>query len=135
MPDLDCAEQGLAMSRHAFTTTVTLDTFAQERGWFDKPDLSVAILKLDVEGKEPQIIEGSKRLLRSGIVENVLTEFRRLSRSTIQEAIYTLLETGYTLVDAEKGKVGQDEARMILQGVEKKLHGTGTNVDLWFQRQ
>lgn len=32
------------LTHQAFTTTVALDAFAQERGWLDKPDLSIAIL-------------------------------------------------------------------------------------------
>jgi hypothetical protein len=59
------------------------------------PDLSIAILMLDVEGKEQQIIAGARRLLESGIVKNILTEFRRLGRKSMQAAIKILLDTGY----------------------------------------
>jgi FkbM family methyltransferase len=120
-------------THHAFTTTVTLDAFAQERGWFEKPDLSIAVLKLDVEGKEPQIIEGATRLLMSGIVKNILTEFRRLGRDTIQTAIKTLLDTGYTLVHMNR-RQSRAESEKILDELKNKLHGKMTNVDLWFQR-
>ena len=70
-------------THHALTTTVTLDAFAEQRGWFDTDkhkDLSIPILKLDVEGKEPMIIEGAQKLLRSGIVKNVLTSRQVKSR-------------------------------------------------------
>ena len=134
MREIEQSEMTNETSTHqAFTTTVTLDAFAQERGWFDKPDLSIAILKLDVEGKEPQIIEGARRLLESGIVKNVLTEFRRLGRQTIQTAIKTLLDTGYTLVHMNQRK-SREESEKILDDLTKALSGKMKNVDLWFQR-
>jgi FkbM family methyltransferase len=122
-------------THHAYTTTVTLDSFAQERRWFDTPGFSISLLKLDVEGKEPQIIEGAKRLLKSGIVQNILTEFRRLGRPTIQKAIATLLDSGYTLVHNEKGKVSRAEARRLLDELRHRLEGKMLNLDLWFQRE
>jgi hypothetical protein len=97
------------------------------------PDLSIAILKLDVEGKEPQIIEGARRLLESGIVKNILTEFRRLGRTPIQTAIKTLLDTGYTLVHMN-GRTSRAESEKILNDLTKALSGKMKNVDLWFQR-
>ena len=71
-------------------TTVTLDSLATQWGWIQQGTTTttdhdnknesmkwkIVILKLDVEGKEPQIIEGARQLLQSGRVENILTEFR-----------------------------------------------------------
>ena len=57
---------------------------------------SISILKIDTEGHEPQIIEGSKRLLQSGLVKNVLMEYRPATcRSAV---IDILLEAGYGIV-------------------------------------
>jgi FkbM family methyltransferase len=134
MREIEQSETTNKTSTHqALTMTLTLDAFAQERGWFDKPELSIAILKLDVEGKEPQIIEGARRLLESGIVKNILTEFRRLGRKPIQTAIKTLLDTGYTLVHMN-GRTSRAESEKILNDLTKALSGKMKNVDLWFQR-
>jgi FkbM family methyltransferase len=126
MREMEYAETSSEIStHHAFTMTVSVDAFAQERGWFDKPDLSIAILKLDVEGKEPQIIEGAMPLLKSGIVKNILTEFRRLGRETIQTAIKTLLDKGYTLVHLNRRK-SRAESEKILDDPKKALNCKGT---------
>lgn len=136
MKELDAANDTPNISaHHAFTTTVTLDTFASERGWFDKANLTISILKLDVEGKEPQIVEGAKKLLRSGIVANVLTEARRIGRPTIQQELNTLLSSGYTIVHEKEGKVSRERARVLLDDLEKEMRGKMKNVDLWFQRE
>ena len=160
---------GMLSTHHAFTTTVTLDEFAVQHGWIvrGKADgtgssnsqnrmkvpqklirsgFHVAILKLDVEGKEPLIIEGAQHLLKSGLVTNILTEFRRLGRPPVQRAIQTLLESGYTLVldDDDAGtanaatpkqrKLTQHQARKYIDDLTKQLRGKMTNVDLWFQK-
>lgn len=86
-----------------------------------------------MEGKEPQVIRGAKRLLKSGQIMNVLTEFRRLGREPIQEAITTLLESGYTLVHEEKGKLSQAESKSLLQQLTEQYKGKARNFDFWFQ--
>lgn len=165
-------------THHAFTTTITLDAFGQNLGWLPKKDKkmkknaasdwTVAILKLDVEGKEPQvrnlfyylggpqalqesplhshafslllqIIEGAKELLNSGRVLNVLTEFRRLARPNIQEAIQTLLDAGYGLVDDETEgrnarRLNRKDSQAYLDKLTEKFKGKGRNFDFWFQR-
>ena len=97
------------------------------------PGFSVSILKLDVEGKEPQIIRGAKELLQSGLVKNVLTEFRRLAREPIQEAVSTLFSSGYTLVDDVKGKLPRSEAIQLFQSMTEEYKGKQRNFDFWFQ--
>ena len=119
---------------HALTKTITLDTLAKQRGWFRKPGFEIAILKLDVEGKEPQIVEGAQKLLASGKVLNVLTEFRRLGRDHVQTALKTLLDSGFTLIHEKEGKVSIDRSRILLDELKDELSGKGKNVDLWFQR-
>lgn len=138
------AQEGLGMANdsstvtthHAFTTTVTLDAFVKHLS-----TEKIAILKLDVEGKEPQIIEGAKELLQSGRVDNVLTEFRRLGRDTIQQAIATLLAAGYTLVDDWTNgpdhppkRMSRQESVDHLTELAEKFKGNGRNFDFWFQR-
>lgn len=49
----------------------TLDTVAVRQGWLDR---KVSLMKVDVEGFEPYVFEGGKRLLREGRVENLFME-------------------------------------------------------------
>ena len=135
-------------AHHAITTTITLDSLAHELGWLENTSSSsnnwkIIILKLDVEGKEPQIIEGARQLLESGRVENVLTEFRRMSRPTIQEAIQTLHDTGYTIVDDSSSSKQNNKnytpmtrkaSEAYLQRLAAQSKGSGKNFDLWFKR-
>jgi hypothetical protein len=83
-------------------TTVTLDDFAREHGWFAAADIStpavslpkvvIAILKIDTEGHEPYVLEGAKQLLKSGLVRNVLLEYRATCRKAV---VSFLLDVGY----------------------------------------
>jgi FkbM family methyltransferase len=51
----------------------TLDAFAEERGWFEsRPE--IAIMKVDVERHEANVLVGAEKLLKSGIVQNIFTE-------------------------------------------------------------
>ncbi len=107
-------------------------TLAQEGGWYDKPDISIAILKLDVEGNELQVIELARRLLESGIVKNILTEFRRLGRKALQSAIKTLLDTGCTLVVHMNRRESRAESEKLLDDLTKAPSGKIENVALRF---
>jgi FkbM family methyltransferase len=132
---VDEVDPGDTTTNHAYTTTISLDAFAQERGWLKRPGFSIVLLKLDVEGKEPAIIDGAQKLLQSGIIKNVLTEFRRLGRSTIQKAIHTLIDAGFVIVHEERGKLSLADTKEYLEDLRKELHHKMNNVDLWFQRE
>merc|ERR1712157_677950 len=56
---------------------VSLDDFADRHGWFnaDNPT-QISFFKLDVEGYEPRIIDGSKKLFKSRMIEYFATEFK-----------------------------------------------------------
>jgi FkbM family methyltransferase len=76
---------------------LTLDAFAEERGWFDtRPN--VAILKIDVERHEANVLMGAKKLLNSRIVQNVFTEVsleQGTQKSVQKEALEVLVQAGY----------------------------------------
>ena len=61
-----------ATNSHAIQL-VKLDTFAEERGWFESRP-NIAILKVDVEGFEPAVFAGAEKLLRSKMVRNIFME-------------------------------------------------------------
>jgi FkbM family methyltransferase len=78
-------------------TTITLDDFADAYNWWEvRP--TIALLKIDVEGLEPEVIMGAKRLLQAGLVQHVLTEFRDFASSRAQQAFAILIDNGYVLV-------------------------------------
>lgn len=85
-------------------STITLDTFATEQSWLDTaaaathPKPTIRLLKIDVEGHEPEIILGAQKLLRSGLVQNILTEYRDYGSPATRRAFDILLDAGYTIV-------------------------------------
>jgi hypothetical protein len=83
----------------ALTTTVTLDQFAQDHGWYDLPDFTIPLLKLDIEGHEPNVVKGAKKLLCSGIIQNILTEFNQMERQ-----LFRLLWTVGMSLSIKKGR-------------------------------
>jgi FkbM family methyltransferase len=94
-------------------TTITLDAFAQNNGWFSSnvaKNFSIPILKIDVEGLEPQVLLGASQLLQSGLVKNVLTEFRHLNRAVSQQAFQLLFTAGYRLVDSRGVVTSREES-------------------------
>jgi FkbM family methyltransferase len=65
---------------------ITLDAFAKERGWFEsRPD--IAILKVDVEGKEANVMEGAKELLQAHLIRNIFMEVSVRTPEETQENI------------------------------------------------
>lgn len=84
-------------------STITLDTFATEQKWFDAAGATsskpkIRLLKIDVEGHEPEIIFGAEKLLKSGLVQNILTEYRDYASPKTRKAFDILLAAGYTVV-------------------------------------
>lgn len=79
---------------------VTLDTFAEERGWF-KTRPSIGFFKLDVEGYEARIMEGGKKLFKSGVVEwfsvEVKTGEKMLNKKDKRIMMEVLFKSGYEL--------------------------------------
>ena len=80
---------------------VQLDDIAQENGWLleSKAQLRIALLKVDVEGHDPQVLFGASRLLRSRRVENVFMEYScTLSeKEDMRKAADLLVSSGYTI--------------------------------------
>jgi FkbM family methyltransferase len=77
----------------------TLDMFAEERGWFEtRPE--IAIMKIDVERHEANVLVGAEKLLKSHMVQNIFTEtsLEDPERREIEAAALELLVTaGYKL--------------------------------------
>jgi hypothetical protein len=147
---------------HSVATTVTLDAFAREHGWFTDattaitspgvalPKMDIAILKIDTEGHERYILEGAEQLLRSGMVRNVLMEYRTSCRKAV---VNLLLDAGYVLIydppqDMSMTLTKHPTATMLTveasRGYIDKIHRTHALADrhgnetkyedLWFRR-
>ena len=96
----DVDETTINDEHHSKTKVISLDKWAEEHHLFDAAkagDFSIEILKVDVEGHEPQVLLGAKKLLQSGIVKHVFTECRRFGRDNVKDMIVTLLEAGFVL--------------------------------------
>lgn len=99
-------------------TTITLDTLARENHWLSpnaRQTISIPILKIDVEGLEPQVLLGATELLQSGLVRNILTEFRHLNSAVAKQAFSLLFAAGYRLV-------GRNGLLLSLPESERVLH-------------
>ena len=55
-------------------TVQTLDSMAKTLGWYDNDNDDIAILKVDVEGREVNVLEGAQSLLRSQRIHNIFLE-------------------------------------------------------------
>ena len=132
----EIVDDGSLSTNMLTTETVSLDSFFTDRGWFseEKIDRVVSILKVDIEGREPRVFLGAERLLKSGIVHNVLTEFRRFKRSAAVLALRLLVDADYFLVDEKtKLKLSRNETFEKI-AYYQKMGRTSRTFDLWFQK-
>ena len=74
---------------------VTLDSMAHDLGWFEKKG-PIVIMKVDVEGFEPSVFGGGKKLLQSGLIENILMEVTGQDDNSENENMLKLIiDSGY----------------------------------------
>jgi FkbM family methyltransferase len=77
----------------------TIDDFARERKWLESgSDVKIAILKIDIEGREPQALSGAKALLKSKVVQNVFMEISGQLEQLYIPTIRILLDAGFEIV-------------------------------------
>jgi len=77
---------------------MTLDTFAEEMGWFESRP-KIGFFKLDVEGYEPKIIKGAERLFKSRLIQMFALEMKnKLHHAHDKRAMIKIFfESGYEL--------------------------------------
>ena len=100
---------GIQQSRTEEITVGTLDNYLQAQGLGD-----VALLKLDVEGNELDVLKGGLQSLRTGIVRRVLFEFGGCnidSRTYLQDFFYLFHDLGMHLFRLTPGGYLQAIAR------------------------
>ena len=93
---------------------ITLDGFAEDSGWFagNAPDIS--IMKIDIEGYEPEAIRGASRLLKMKRIRNIFAEWSPRADKRMQgryrSMVSLLLNSGYSLHSTSNGRGIQDDA-------------------------
>jgi len=124
---------------------ITLDQFAEERGWFGDDDglqPDIALLKVDVEGLEYKVIEGAQKLLQAKIIRNIFMEVSartHAERKANEPAIRYFLQAGYRLHQTGGGRGPEDDFNFSQEKyslVEKVMNLTlaekGKQLNLWW---
>ena len=91
---------------------ITLDDFATQQGWLNtnqqlKTEANdvdrIAILNIDVEGYEANVVRGGRKLIGSGLIDNIIMEISfpldkdEVSLDNLKEITSTLLDSSYHL--------------------------------------
>mmetsp|Transcript_11254 Transcript_11254/g.17405 ORF Transcript_11254/g.17405 Transcript_11254/m.17405 type:complete len:378 (+) Transcript_11254:114-1247(+) len=124
----------------AKTKLVSLDKWAEEHGLFDNDKFSVDVLKVDVEGREPQVFMGASKLLNSGVVRNVLTECRRFGRPNVKEMMTVLFDAGFSLREPScpsihARKSPKENAESLIAWAKTTLGPNSMKtMDLWWEK-
>lgn len=126
-----------ASAREFSVTTITLDDFARDRGWFETRPY-IAIAKIDTEGHEPQILQGGLNVFKAHFVQNVLVEYRVITWEMVQRI---LLDQGYVVVehDVRTKKITQlnrTESFHYMTELTAKMTRRGKSFpfcDVWFR--
>jgi len=93
----------LADKNYSVLPLVTLDAFAESQGWVENDGENldyIAILKIDVEGLDSEVLRGARKLLAENRARNVFMEvFKRstVERQKGRESLEMLVEAGYKL--------------------------------------
>ena len=79
---------------------VTLDDMANDLGWFESDEnnepTKIVLLKVDVEGFEPSVFQGAKKLLNSSIIENIVMEMTSQKNNTNNlEMLHMIIDSGF----------------------------------------
>lgn len=134
----------------------TLDRIASERGWLSEGSTAAPIihlLKIDVEGYEPFVIRGASKLIRSGLIRNILHENTHFATTTEEalESIHTmfqgLVEAGYkihavtntggVIKKVYQTIVGPTNLRLrngTFAGSEMHQHLAKTHTNVWWKK-
>ncbi len=99
-PNFNALQKGLRKEVGSLKL-ITLDALAEDQGWLTN-DASqaptIAFMKVDVEGFEPNVFKGAKKLLNSGLVKNIELELKfGRGEDNVREITKLLHEAGYEL--------------------------------------
>ena len=110
---------------------VTLDSVALQEGWLDDHADSppIYLMKVDVEGYEPFVFGGGKRLLQSGRVENIIMENSVSDLRQSTDLVATIYQAGYKVKLLSTSNGGRFHPEMIPK-IEKELESASPGMDL-----
>ena len=126
---------------------VTLDGFAKQKGWLDQSDDTVIpLLKVDVEGLDPQVFKGASKLVASGRIKNVFMEYSCHwgDQADMDGVVVQLHSSNYELKKvggwngaAIEGALeeiqGDDLAAQLFQYCQKRgKNGSNYQLNLWW---
>jgi FkbM family methyltransferase len=77
-----------------------LDSFARERGWLERSDEIIAILKIDVGNHVPQVMAGASELLSSGMVKSLILDLtirHKGDKEQCMDTIQQVMDAGFEL--------------------------------------
>jgi FkbM family methyltransferase len=135
---------------------ITLDDFAESQGWFDKEAKvdPIPILKVDVEGHDPQVLRGAGRLITSGLIRNVLMEYSCILSERpdmdgmvmqLSKASFRLFKVGQwdgaAIEGAKEAILPQEEMpssptmaeRLYQYCIKRQLEGQSAQLNLWWK--
>ena len=122
-----------------------LDSFARERGWLERNDEDIRILKVDVGNHVPQVLAGASELLSSGMVKSLILDLRirhKGDKESCMQAIQQIMDAGFELQmygdelgPAFKSPWRHDTElpRNIIEAMEKAEHNW--EMTFWWKRK
>lgn len=119
---------------------VTLDYFVRTKGWFNSRP-RIEILKVDVERLEPQVVLGSKDLLKSGLVRNIFMETAVKDQNDMEKeiaAVQLLIDSGYKVAGQgnwrgpEERSPWPHDGTLVTRIFEHVKNTTDPFVNLWW---
>jgi FkbM family methyltransferase len=126
-------------TKGALRKAISLDFLAEELGWF-KSRPNVAILKVDVEGQELNVLRGAKRLLEERLVHNVFVEIYVKERvSDARDTLSILLGHGFKAVGMggfsgpKKPVPWPHDADIVQRLLDEADSEKAKLLNLWFQ--
>jgi hypothetical protein len=77
---------------------ISLDALAMDQRWLDDDDhRTIAILKIDVEGLELEVLSGARKLLMSHKVQYIFLEWKNSQVHNWEKMSTILLQSGYVM--------------------------------------
>lgn len=120
-----------------------LDSFARERGWLERNDEIISILKIDVGSHVPQVLMGASELLSSGMVKSLILDLTIRSKGDREQcmaAIQQLLDAGFELKLWGSNELGPEHPNLwphdelssnIIRAMERPKHRVYEMITYW----
>jgi len=93
-------EKGSSNMPFTSVSVKRMDDIIKSKKWIDDKLVPIYLLKVDVEGFEPLVLAGSRQLVQSGLVENIIMEFTPMVTGVreISSMISELVNNNFELI-------------------------------------